>query len=473
MVRDRLVNPGVLGLGWAQLWPFTCLWIVHVWIYWFNTTGLRAGIASGPLWVGRYGVYGAITLVMLGTALVFWRRGTATLDRVGRFDVPMAGLMVGCTISMLASWWTGGQVAAWNVANGLVAGVCVGWGYLRWSVVYADLGIRDAVGCLFMSYLVGSTFKIGLDMAPSLVGAAVAALLGPLMVCALGRVRRSESLVSGTARGEILYHSGTFGALGRTAVCVLVFCLVRRMASMLMAGGYGGFGQQLVGHLVEVAFAVVALGWVFWANRALDFPQLWRFVFLFVATAVLLDVLGVGGGWATLCNGVSTSLIVMVLWLVLADVAHHCDLHPYVVFGLGWSLYTGTSYVGPLLVRAFGFEALTTGGAVVLLWVLGVTMAFCLETYGPDVRRIFADLRTKVDPEEFATIDERCDQLAREYGLTDREIDVLKLLAKGRSKAFVAETLFISENTVRGHARRLYAKLGVHTRDELQGLLGL
>lgn len=133
----------------------------------------------------------------------------------------------------------------------------------------------------------------------------------------------------------------------------------------------------------------------------------------------------------------------------------------------------GAGLRGALIVKGFGLQSLTLVDAVVLLWVLGVTMAFCLETRSPDVQRIFADLRTKVDPEEFATIDARCDQLAREYSLTEREVDVLKLLAKGRSKAFVAESLFISENTVRGHARRLYAKLGVHTRDELQGLLGL
>lgn len=472
MMRDKLVNPGVLGLGWAQLWPLTCLWTVHVWIYWFNSTTLRTGVASGPWWLGRYGVYGCVTLVMLGAALVFWRRGLLGLDRAGRFDLPMAGLMVSCTLSVMAARIWGPAIDAWHMTNALAAGVCVGWGYLRWSVVYANLGIRDAVACLFLSYLVGSTLKIGFDVAPAMVGAVAAALLGPLLVYALHRVRADGYGGAGVVRADILYHRGTFGVLWRTALCVLVFCLVRRMASMAMTGDYG-FGQQLVGHGVEVGFAVAALAWVFGANRTLDFPQLWRFVFLFVATAVLIETLGAGNGWANLCNSVAVSLIVMVLWLVLSDVAHHCDMHPYVVFGMGWSLYVGPTYVGALLARGLGLDTLTAGGAVVLLWVLGVTMAFCLEANSPDVRRIFADLRTKVDPEEFATIDERCDQLARAYGLTEREIDVLKLLAKGRSKAFIAESLFISENTVRGHSRRLYAKLGVHTRDELQGLLGL
>lgn len=108
-----------------------------------------------------------------------------------------------------------------------------------------------------------------------------------------------------------------------------------------------------------------------------------------------------------------------------------------------------------------------------LLWATGVVMALCLETSDSDVRRIFADLRRRVAPEEFASIDERCARLAGEFSLTERELDVLKMLAKGRSKGYIAEELYISENTVRGHSRRLYAKLGVHTRDELQRKLGL
>lgn len=38
---------------------------------------------------------------------------------------------------------------------------------------------------------------------------------------------------------------------------------------------------------------------------------------------------------------------------------------------------------------------------------------------------------------------------------------------RGRSKAYIADAFFISENTVRGHVKRLYAKLDVHSKQEL------
>jgi len=52
--------------------------------------------------------------------------------------------------------------------------------------------------------------------------------------------------------------------------------------------------------------------------------------------------------------------------------------------------------------------------------------------------------------------------------LTPREADVLELLQTGRSNAEIAQTLHLSIETVRTHARRIYRKLGVRTRRELQ-----
>ncbi|MBR5259652.1 MAG: helix-turn-helix transcriptional regulator [Eggerthellaceae bacterium] len=62
-------------------------------------------------------------------------------------------------------------------------------------------------------------------------------------------------------------------------------------------------------------------------------------------------------------------------------------------------------------------------------------------------------------------------ELAEKYGLTGRETDVLKLLARGRDVAFIGETLHLSRNTVQGYVKALYAKLNVHSRRELHDLL--
>ena len=50
--------------------------------------------------------------------------------------------------------------------------------------------------------------------------------------------------------------------------------------------------------------------------------------------------------------------------------------------------------------------------------------------------------------------------------LTDREIEVLRLLAKGLSNADISERLFVSEGTVRNHVSAILAKLGVSDRTQ-------
>ncbi len=47
--------------------------------------------------------------------------------------------------------------------------------------------------------------------------------------------------------------------------------------------------------------------------------------------------------------------------------------------------------------------------------------------------------------------------------LTDRELEILALLAKGRRPQAIAEELFVSIKTVKNHLTSVYAKLGVET----------
>lgn len=63
-------------------------------------------------------------------------------------------------------------------------------------------------------------------------------------------------------------------------------------------------------------------------------------------------------------------------------------------------------------------------------------------------------------------------------GLTGREVEVLRLIAAGRSNRAIAQALFISPNTVLHHVSNIFAKTGVANRAEAaayatrQGLTG-
>ena len=55
---------------------------------------------------------------------------------------------------------------------------------------------------------------------------------------------------------------------------------------------------------------------------------------------------------------------------------------------------------------------------------------------------------------------------ARAAGLTDREIDILKLLARGLSNAEIAKELWVAQQTVKFHLTNVFRKLNVKNRTE-------
>lgn len=57
--------------------------------------------------------------------------------------------------------------------------------------------------------------------------------------------------------------------------------------------------------------------------------------------------------------------------------------------------------------------------------------------------------------------------VATERELTQRESEVMLLLAQGKSRRAVCEELTVSPDTVKTHARAIYRKLGVHSQQEL------
>jgi two-component system NarL family response regulator len=69
---------------------------------------------------------------------------------------------------------------------------------------------------------------------------------------------------------------------------------------------------------------------------------------------------------------------------------------------------------------------------------------------------------------EFATLIKRGDERQHVPAprLTERELEVLKLVAKGLNNRTIAEQLFISENTVKNHVRNILEKLQLHSRME-------
>jgi DNA-binding CsgD family transcriptional regulator len=112
-----------------------------------------------------------------------------------------------------------------------------------------------------------------------------------------------------------------------------------------------------------------------------------------------------------------------------------------------------------------------------------LVLAHSVEIYGAIVAALFAGLGiwlggtiTKKKPEVVVrevpvevrisgpfVLDEA---RVRELQLTPRELEILGLIAEGLSNKEIAERVFVSENTVKTHASRVFDKLGARRRTE-------
>lgn len=68
-------------------------------------------------------------------------------------------------------------------------------------------------------------------------------------------------------------------------------------------------------------------------------------------------------------------------------------------------------------------------------------------------------------------VDERCAAIGAATGLTDREQEIFEYLARGRNVRFIQDELTVSYNTVKTHVSHIYAKLDVHSHQELINLV--
>jgi DNA-binding NarL/FixJ family response regulator len=93
----------------------------------------------------------------------------------------------------------------------------------------------------------------------------------------------------------------------------------------------------------------------------------------------------------------------------------------------------------------------------------------------PEAIRSVVDGQSRISPamaskllNEFATVrgQNRDRQAVPPPVLTEREMEVLRLVARGLNNRDIARNLYISENTVKNHVRNILEKLHLHSRME-------
>lgn len=451
---------GYLGFGAVLLW-------LNLFGSMLDQLALAAWGVSGLVWV----VVGACSLVGAVLALRGWG---ARVGRRGTVDAACAAGLALCPLMLVAAGpW------AWCVCALLLTGPCATWLLLRWGAMLAKLDGPAALrvvalnaACYFVAKaLVGALAGEGVDAVGIL-----AVLLGPLSAVGL----RASSAVPGS-RGHAFYTAENAGSLAGIFVFMALFSVVLVLLDVLTWGVDRGVLAYLIAALVFMAVAV----WAFVCKRPLDFYTNVRTLLVATACGAVLCV--AASGVAREC---SAGLILGIreltrfyLFLLQADLARHGKVSSAVVFGLGWAC-CGIPRLPLCWVNERSVEGLTFGDGgyqtltlVVLLFLLVIIMGYSLIKMPPGLRPPFSAMPLPIAAEGESdavagSVSAACDALARAHDLTAREAQILGYLCAGRSRGYIADTLYISENTVKFHTKNVYRKLGVTSKQELIDLCG-
>ena len=206
-------------------------------------------------------------------------------------------------------------------------------------------------------------------------------------------------------------------------------------------------------------------------------------VSLLALTAGFLLVMVGGSGGVMLANGlltVGTCVFGIALNFTLVALAARNPLAALSIMGWGQGMSGLATTLGALLGTtanrievAAGHQQLAFFVAVVLLvlvaYILFGLRRFSLRATIEGVVPPEPDIEIHVSADEVFA--ERCAQVAAAHQLTPREAEVFEMLARGRNREYIEERLSVSRNTVKAHVKHIYAKLDIHSHQELIDLV--
>ena len=167
-------------------------------------------------------------------------------------------------------------------------------------------------------------------------------------------------------------------------------------------------------------------------------------------------------------------LFLPTMWLMPAELIKRYRLSAPVSYGFHRAAFSVGALVSVALISAADISLVSNLGVSIVVLVLVAIGFFALiteERMGKLVERAQPREKGELPESDTYALYEKCKAVSDIYLLSQREHEILCLLARGRNAAFIQSKLTISEGTVRTHMRNIYRKIDVHSQQELMDLV--
>ncbi|MEC4184007.1 LuxR C-terminal-related transcriptional regulator [Adlercreutzia sp. R21] len=492
-----------LGLGLYQAWLSLS----------FYTTALFSDLEHITAMVDAVWGWGALGFALTMAMFIAPTRRVLLAWPRGRRRAPCivaALLMALGTVATIASGWglndagTAQLAAVAAMAGMFVSSAASGYLVLLWGAAFASLPAADIVGLTFGARVAGvAVFMVGSALPAPAVAVLVALLplaSGTLLFLARGHGGFSTVVMPETVQASrprpsarlvvpllALFVYALGGELFRQ------ICLARESLSVdVMGWGY----TVSIGVTAAVLLLVVTIYGRREASSGATLRLIRPATFFMAVAFIAFACLRVPAWLSYGVFGVGFYCMTAFAWIIAADAARRFRLSPMPVVAVS-QLPTA---LGPCLVPllqpvvvvlsrsdaqslnmvAMLFSCLMFAVALFMLSARDIeTVWGVFPVAGGRQANVAGEESEKAASSEVQpdggrapiSYTERFAALAADYSLTRRETEVAELLARGRNLPYVEETLVISHGTAQTHARHIYQKMGVHTRQEFIDLV--
>lgn len=248
-------------------------------------------------------------------------------------------------------------------------------------------------------------------------------------------------------------------------VCLYAFAFgLQEANTYAFTGPHSGFGLMVTAASVVVGIAVL--------SRRIDFGTLYSVWLpaLMMVSLVLSLVGAIGAFWTSFFMSVSYGAAELFIMTMVGSLCHRYGVSAVWIFGIE----RGVRMLAMMAGRCF--EPLAHGWPVAGIVVAAVVVGTCIIFSERGTSASWGIVLYEEGDDLYRTarlnaLGRRCAELGRAHGLTEREQEVLFLLAQRKSAGDIERELCVAHGTAKAHIRHVYRKLDIHAREELFALV--
>jgi DNA-binding CsgD family transcriptional regulator len=467
------------GIASVYTSPYLSLALISAWHYslWFvpNATGLL-GITSFDVtfvWLLTLGFAGLFMLVLpLGIKRI------DTGEHLG--IVPLAaGVLSAATLvfCLVFPFVHGAPFYAMATVIACLFGLCQAlmwiFGGASCSRAKATFAVRDVA-------LTFAIVTVAAMAASMLLPTPAAAVLAALFPIASAIAYRSTMARSGGCPEPVLLPHKSSKALRMSAIVILVtggmISMADTFATCIIPTELTGvlFHANILAWTLAGGVIIISVLLLLYASRFTD-GEPYSLVPVLMALSIVALVFVVKSGElavAAFALGMGICVCMEILMLTFfGALATRGYMAPAIAFGVSEGIMRLGSTIGNSAAVFFEQNNLVSSSLTADTCLLGVcVIGFLIIAAARQQHAITALASAPLSVDEVDTV---CEDAAAEFGLSPRETEVLKLLARNHSIDSIAKKFVISPYTVQTHIQHIYRKLHVHRRSELLDYINL